>query len=427
MIQSADAVVAKVDFNTGQSFNINSTYDLFTVAAHEVGHALGLLHSTTPSAEMYTYYNGIKKNLAADDIAGIRNIYSANAARSADAYDAAASNGSFATASNISSAIDPTALTGVVSGDITTTSDADYYSLTVPSGTGGTLKVTLQSAGLSLLAPNLTIYNSSQQVVGSVSGAGQYGTTLTLSVSGVSAGQQFFIKVVGADTTAFGTGAYALALNVGNNADAVVPLPNTQTANGTPLHSGGGTADKPGTDDEAPPLPARNQTAIVQIAIQNQSITVAGQVAVHNTVVVQNFAISSMPLEVRAVSRTDAPVRVQSGSAEVEMPVILDETSDSPASDSEAKELRQAPASAPAERGEAKVDFGAWRSAASSYFESDVAADSKLALTEPAPLLSDMPATASSSAFAACVAIVLAGYWAPRSNEDAAKRLLRAN
>src|SRR5205807_1788068 len=143
-------------------------YDLFSVATHEIGHALGLDHSSFTSAVEYATYNGVASALTADDIAGIRSIYSGGNPRSPDRYDAVAGNGSFLTATDI---------------------------------------------------------------------------TATVTIN-VSAGQQYYIVVAGANATAFGTGAYALTLNFGSGAAPTVAPPNTQTPNGNPLNGGGGLADR---------------------------------------------------------------------------------------------------------------------------------------------------------------------------------------
>ena len=62
-------------FNSTINWQINSNYDLMTVAAHEFGHALGLGSRPDSTAVMYGTYNGIKQALTSDDIAGIDSIY----------------------------------------------------------------------------------------------------------------------------------------------------------------------------------------------------------------------------------------------------------------------------------------------------------------------------------------------------------------
>lgn len=53
----------------------NSNVDLLTVAAHEIGHTLGLAHSNDPDSLMFPSYDGPRRFLGDDDIAGIQELY----------------------------------------------------------------------------------------------------------------------------------------------------------------------------------------------------------------------------------------------------------------------------------------------------------------------------------------------------------------
>lgn len=53
--------------------------NLFLVAAHELGHSLGLFHSADPRALMYPVYNTLidlaRFRLSQDDVDGIQSLY----------------------------------------------------------------------------------------------------------------------------------------------------------------------------------------------------------------------------------------------------------------------------------------------------------------------------------------------------------------
>lgn len=65
------------DFNNASPY---SAIDLESVAVHEIGHLLGLGHSSVEEAIMYpTISSGVRKVvLDADDIAGVQELYGAN-------------------------------------------------------------------------------------------------------------------------------------------------------------------------------------------------------------------------------------------------------------------------------------------------------------------------------------------------------------
>jgi Matrixin len=234
------SVAGDIQFNTGVAWHIGSTFDLYTVAAHEFGHALGLNESTVNTAVMWPYYTGVDAGLSTDDIAGIRANYSAGAARTGDWYDLYAPNHYWYTAADVTGSINPLTVTGQVNHlDITTPGQVDWYVFAVPLLTTGTMTIQVQSAGLSMLQPVVAAISGGLGL-GAASGAGhQGGTTVTLTVHGVHAGQTVYVEVLGADNYPNGTGNYSLTMGFGLLPLPPVPLPNTATPDGNPLQGGG--------------------------------------------------------------------------------------------------------------------------------------------------------------------------------------------
>ncbi len=69
-----EPLAGDMHFNDAENWKIGSDVDVFSLALHEAGHALGLGHSDNPDAVMYPYYH-MHTALSSDDIAAIRELY----------------------------------------------------------------------------------------------------------------------------------------------------------------------------------------------------------------------------------------------------------------------------------------------------------------------------------------------------------------
>jgi hypothetical protein len=69
-----EPVAGDMHFDNDESWKIGADVDLFSIALHEAGHALGLGHSDKPGAVMYPYYHKVD-GLTPDDIAAVLQLY----------------------------------------------------------------------------------------------------------------------------------------------------------------------------------------------------------------------------------------------------------------------------------------------------------------------------------------------------------------
>lgn len=203
-----------VDSLAGDIFlNSHSGFDpvsLYSVALHEIGHALGLESSQDPASVMHEPYD-IHTSLSVSDIAEIRKLYGT---RSPDANEGKTGNENIKNATRIkfNSDFDGSAPL-VIFGDITTRPDADFFYVPVLDTYSGPMTIRLQTRGISLLSPRLSVFDVKGTQIGSVSASGTHGDTVELTLPNVQPSDKYYVKVEAVAGTAFAIGRYGLAVS----------------------------------------------------------------------------------------------------------------------------------------------------------------------------------------------------------------------
>lgn len=149
-------------FDSGEA-SFWTASSLLAVATHEIGHAIGLGHSSIANALMAPYYNPSITTPQQDDIAGARAIYGAAGTMPPAAQDDYADHRTDTTAP-----LGQLAGGGFATGTLETVGDRDWFRITLTAGVNYTFDLRgASSNGGTLTDPYLYLYNSSGRLLAS--------------------------------------------------------------------------------------------------------------------------------------------------------------------------------------------------------------------------------------------------------------------
>ena len=187
--------------NSAADINPSNLYD---IALHEAGLALGLVENNDPSSVMYPVINP-QAALSPSDIQNIQSLYGTHAP---DLND-----NTITTANPIGQPPLYVGLTPLVTyGNLATPSDTDFYSVQPPLLYSGPVTVQLQSAGISFLQPEVEVFNQHGQLLGEAQSTSDFGDDVSVQLRSVQPFQHYYIEVSSPATGVFATGRYALSV-----------------------------------------------------------------------------------------------------------------------------------------------------------------------------------------------------------------------
>jgi hypothetical protein len=100
--------------------------------------------------------------------------------------------------------------------------------------------VSMQTNNLSSLSPRVTVFDASGHGLAQAVNSNMYGSTATVTISNVSPGQVYYIRLISGNTGPGSVGAYGLLVNFGSQAQA--PIPGLVTVVPEQQDQGGGSS-----------------------------------------------------------------------------------------------------------------------------------------------------------------------------------------
>jgi hypothetical protein len=198
--------------NPGNSQPVPNKVDLYSVALHEIGNTLGLVDEMLdPESVMFFRYIGVRQGLSPVDIQNIQFLYGPKVA---DPYEEQRGNEKLATATIIDWSSD-FAITSsqTVRGRVNSPRDRDIYRIR-GNALSEKLWVTVNSRGISLLCPKLTILDDEGKVIDTIGAESPLDNTVTKELTSFYDNETRYLVVEWNDVPDFDSGDYEIVLNL---------------------------------------------------------------------------------------------------------------------------------------------------------------------------------------------------------------------
>jgi hypothetical protein len=199
--------------NSNVDFTAPSS-NLYNVMLHEFGHVLGLPDNDDPTSALYRNATSLPAALSPGDVAALQALYGPPL----DLNEVVTGNNTFQTATPIQYPGNPQSTHSstplVAFSALTAAGDADLFSLAAPRAEGG-ITFLVQTAGISLLEPSLTVYDASGNILGQAQSTNVLGDTVTVTLPHIAAHSTYYVRVAGATQDVFSIGRFGVAVTFG--------------------------------------------------------------------------------------------------------------------------------------------------------------------------------------------------------------------
>jgi hypothetical protein len=178
--------------------------DLYAIMLHEIGHVLGLPENNSPDSVLASHKTQLPTKLSPADVVAVQSLYGIRDFNPPG------------TITPVPFPTDPTEFDGaaplVAFGDMARTNDVSLFSLPARQGYTGPITFRVQTAGLSLMQPKISVYDETGRLLLRATSTAQMGASLSVQLKNASPNHTYTIRIEAARRQSFDIGEFSLAV-----------------------------------------------------------------------------------------------------------------------------------------------------------------------------------------------------------------------